>query len=143
MQGVQHPLPRRVPWCQRQVSGSRANSLFSASLSYLGTYPAVSTMQHLHVSPTVAAALATLILWIFWKTFLEPSILPDLPIVGLDRSQWFAWPRTIHRAFNSYREIYGEAYEKVCPSIVFLLSNLGRGWWSRPIEKSDASRMQE
>lgn len=71
-------------------------------------------MELLLESPTVVPALAACLLWIFWKAFLEPSILPDLPIVGLDRSQWFAWPRTIHRAFNSYREIYSEAYEKVC-----------------------------
>jgi hypothetical protein len=99
-------------------------------------------MENLLASPAVAVALAACLLCIFWKAFLEPSILPDLPIVGLDRSQWFAWPRTIHRAFNSYREIYGEAYEKVCLCIVFLTSDLDLERWPRPMERSDASHMQ-
>lgn len=84
-------------------------------------------MYYLFGSTTVAAAFAACLAWAFWKVFLEPSILPDLLIAGLDQSQWFAWPRTILRAFNSYREIYGEAYEKVCLFAVFLLLNLGRG----------------
>lgn len=71
-------------------------------------------MGHLPVSPTAVAALVALLLWILWKVFLEPSILPDLPVIGLDRSQWLAWPRLIYRAFNSYRDICNEAYEKVC-----------------------------
>ncbi|KAF1933736.1 cytochrome P450 [Didymella exigua CBS 183.55] len=62
--------------------------------------------------PAIIAPAAAFLLWIFWKVFLKPSILPDLPIVGLDRSQWFAWPRTLYKSFHGFRELYGEAYEK-------------------------------
>lgn len=70
-------------------------------------------MENPFKSPAIVAPAATIFLWILWKVFLEPSVLPDLPIVGLDRKQWFAWPRTLYKSFHSFRELYGEAYEKV------------------------------
>ncbi|KAF3006872.1 hypothetical protein E8E13_010910 [Curvularia kusanoi] len=69
-------------------------------------------MDSLLGSPAVLVSAGACFLWISWKLFLEPSILPDLPIVGLDRSQWFAWQKAYRKAFNSYRELYGEANEK-------------------------------
>src|SRR5688572_28016822 len=70
-------------------------------------------MDRISASPALAASAAALILWLCWKVFLEPSVLPDLPIVGLDQGQWFAWPRTLYRSFHSFRDIYEEAYKKV------------------------------
>jgi hypothetical protein len=71
-------------------------------------------MVSIFESPAVVAPLVALLLWIAWKVFLEPSILPDLPIVGLDRAQWFAWPRTYYQSFHGHRELYKEANQKVC-----------------------------
>ena len=73
-------------------------------------------------SPAIVAPAAALLLWIFWKFYLEPSVLPDLPIVGLDRTQWFAWPRTLYKSFRSFRDLYSEAFEKVCLFAFFLLT---------------------
>lgn len=82
------------------------------------------TMESLFGPPAIVAPAAAFLLWISWKIFLEPSVLPDLPIVGLDRSQWFAWPRTLYKSFHSFRELYGEAYEKVCLFAIFLLVDI-------------------
>ena len=74
--------------------------------------------------PAIVAPVAALLLWISWKFFLEPSVLPDLPIVGYDRTQWFAWPRTLYKSFHSFRDLYGEAFEKVYLFAIFLLVNM-------------------
>ena len=76
-------------------------------------------MEYPFGSPAIVAPVTAFLLWISWKVFLEPNVLPDLPIVGLDRSQWFAWPKTLYRSFHSFRELYGEAYDKV-----YLFANL-------------------
>lgn len=89
-------------------------------------------MENILASPAFVAAIAACLLWIFWKAFLDPGILPDLPIVGLDRSQWFAWPKTIFRAFNGYREIYSEAYEKVRLCLILLQLDVGHDQRPRP-----------
>lgn len=71
-------------------------------------------MEALIRSPSVVLPIAALLLWICYKVFLQPGVLPDLPIVGLEKKQWFAWPRLLYRSFHSYRNIYSEAYNNVC-----------------------------
>jgi hypothetical protein len=65
-----------------------------------------------HVTPTTTFA-AGLLLYCLWKTFLQPSTLPELPIIGHDEKQWFAWPRTLYRSYFNYRSLYWDAYHKV------------------------------
>lgn len=69
-------------------------------------------------SPSIAVTLFGVVAYILWKSFFASSTLPDLPIVGYDPSQWFAWPRTLIRSFTNFRSLYTEAYDKVrCYSI--------------------------
>ena len=82
-------------------------------------------MESLFTSPAVVAPAVATLLWIAWKVFLEPSVLPDLPIVGLDRSQWFAWPIVYYQTFHGHRELYAEANQKVCLLRYLLKSSLG------------------
>lgn len=70
-------------------------------------------MEALIRLPSVAVPAAAFLVWICYKIFLQPNVLPDLPIVGLDKRQWFAWPRLLYRSFHSFRDIYSEAYENV------------------------------
>lgn len=74
----------------------------------------LATMESLSKSPAVVATIVALLLCVAWKLFLEPSVLPDLPVAGLDRAQWFAWLRTYYRSFHRHRELYVEANQKVC-----------------------------
>lgn len=73
----------------------------------------------------MVAPVAAFLLWITWKVFFQPSVLPDLPIVGLDRTQWFAWPRTLYKSFHNFRDLYGEAYEKVSSDAKSLFADKG------------------
>lgn len=64
------------------------------------------------LTPTALASVAFLVLC-YWRVFSKSSILPDLPVIGYDQKQWFAWPRTLYFAYNNYRVLYKEAYDKV------------------------------
>jgi hypothetical protein len=61
----------------------------------------------------MVVTLPIAIIYLIYKLLFEPSILPDLPIIGFDKKQWFGWPRTLYRSFHNFRHIYDEAYEKV------------------------------